>query len=211
METNIESLHIEESEVFIEYATDNDPLFTQDSLAGFEGEPSDPAIVETESSVSTNIPDAIQIETEKPSDEQVVNLEGVTDLNDQPKQGEGDHLDPAQSQIPTETIKEIYTLLQERLPEVSNEEETEKQSEDVPVLVDSISESESETSSIDDLYEKLDDVYSIESEQLSQLQQISDNIIILNNNAYHFHIYEIAIGCAIFGSLAIGFFFRKIG
>lgn len=104
--------------------------------------------------------------------------------------------DPEQVQEPTEGLDKIYNLLSERLPEPESETEN--------------LEEETETVTLSDIQKQIDDIRVIESESASQLQQISDNLIIASNNNYHMDIYQLAIMSAIFGGIAIGLLFRKI-
>ena len=100
-----------------------------------------------------------------------------------------------------ETLSSIYKLLDERIPEQKIEEsESESESE---------SQSESEVS-LEDLKVILENIESYESEQLSGISTINDNIVNSVNNDYHFSMYEIGLLSAILGSLAINALFRKI-
>lgn len=102
-----------------------------------------------------------------------------------------------------ETLSSIYKLLDERIPEQKiGESESESESE---------SELESESAvSLEDLKIILENIESYESEQLSGISNLNDNIINSINNDYHFSMYEIGLLSAILGSLAINALFRKI-
>ena len=100
-----------------------------------------------------------------------------------------------------ETLSSIYKLLDERIPEQKTvESESESESE---------FESESEIT-LQDIKNVLENIESYESEQLSTISSINDNIINSINNDYHFSMYEIGLLSAMIGSLAISALFRKI-
>lgn len=100
-----------------------------------------------------------------------------------------------------ETLSSIYKLLDERIPEQkAAESESESEYE---------SESESEVS-LQDLKVVLENIESYESEQLSTISTINDNIINSINNDYHFSMYEVGLISALLGSVVISALFRKI-
>lgn len=173
----------------------------------------------------TVLPDAIQIVSD---DEQtsenldiddaipLVSVDLVDSSTEDPGQAEvWSFQDPEQTQNPSdpeepksetvntdnETLSSIYKLLDERLPEQKiRESESDSESE---------SESESEVS-LEDLKVVLENIESYESEQLSAISSINDNIINSINNDYHFSMYEIGLISALLGSVAINALFRKI-
>ena len=120
-----------------------------------------------------------------------------------PTQNPSDPEEPKNETVNTdnETLTSIYKLLDERIPEQkTGESETESEYE---------SESESEVS-LNDIKTILESIESYESEQLSTVSNINDNIINSINNDYHISMYEIGLLSAILGSLAINALFRKI-
>lgn len=98
-----------------------------------------------------------------------------------------------------ETLSSIYKLLDERIPDPKIAESE----------IESESESESEVS-LEDLKIILENIESYESERLSAISIINDNIINSINNDYHFSMYEIGLLSALIGSMAISALFRKI-
>lgn len=142
-----------------------------------------------DSGQQTSIPDAIQIEN---NDDEIAVQGSTEDQDVSPGQG-GD--------LPAETaIDNIYKLLDERLPTRSLESEPETETQ--------FSESEV---TLKDIRNSIDDLKGIESEQLEYTKQLESDFIVSANNNYHFNVYEIAIISAIWGSIAIYLFFRKIG
>lgn len=131
--------------------------------------------------------------------------EGVPD---QAEQNEVGGADPEQAGTRAdgfenqETLGSIYKLLQERLPE-STQEESEIESE-------SESEIESEKN-LSDIYDEISRLNTIESEQLDQLQTINNNLVVHSNNSYYLDFYTVSIISAIWGSIIIYLLFRKIG
>lgn len=99
--------------------------------------------------------------------------------------------------VGSETLSNIYKLLDERLPS----EKTETESIEV--------ESESEIN-LKDIHDQIDSIAQYESEQLSIISEIRDNNIISNNNNYYMDSFQIALTSAIFGSILIGLLFRNI-
>lgn len=169
----------------------------------------------------TVLPDAIQIiSDDQESSENVDNDDAIplvsvdlaeSSTTDSGQAEEWSVQDPEQTQIPSdpeepksetvntdnETLSSIYKLLDERIPEQK--------------IGESESESESESEiSLQDLKEVLENIESYESEQLSAISTINDNIINSINNDYHFSMYEIGLISALLGSVAINALFRKI-
>ena len=142
-----------------------------------------------DSGEQTSIPDAIQIDNNEAEQAEQGSAE---DQGVSPGQG-GD--------LPAETaIDNIYKLLDERLPtrSLQSESETETQSSETEIT-------------LKDIKESIDDLKGIESEQLEYTKQLESDFVVSSNNNYHFNVYEIAIISAIWGSIAIYLFFRKIG
>lgn len=141
------------------------------------------------------------------SEEQAQSHEGVPD---QAEQTAGGGADPEQSGTRAdgfenqETLGSIYKLLQERLPE-GTQEESESESE-----LESESEIDTEKS-LSDIYDEISKLNSVESEQLEQLKTINNNLVVHSNNSYYFDFYTVSIISAIWGSIAIFLLFRKIG
>lgn len=171
----------------------------------------------------TVLPDAIQIisDDEQTSenldigeDLPLVSVDLVDSSTKDPGQAEEWSVqDPKQTQNPSdpeepknekvntdnETLSSIYKLLDERIPEQkTGESETESESE-----------SESEVS-LNDIKIILENIETYESDQLSTVSAINDNIINSINNDYHFSMYEIGLLSALVGSMAISALFRKI-
>lgn len=142
-----------------------------------------------DSGEQTSIPDAIQIE----NNDAEAAVQGSNEAQGDSPGRSGD--------LPAETaIDNIYKLLDERLPTRSLEIESETETQ--------FSESEI---TLKDLKESIDDLKGFESEQLEYTKQLESDFVVSSNNNYHFNVYEIAIISAIWGSIAIYLFFRKIG
>lgn len=176
------SLSLQEGFVSNDFETENNPIDTNSLLTQTD-------FVGDSQRENPAIPDAIQIDN---GEENVAEQVSAEVQEDSPGQS-GD--------LPAETaIDNIYKLLDERLPTRSLESESETESQS----------SESEIT-LKDLKESIDDLKGIESEQLEYTKQLESDFVISSNNNYHFNVYEIAIISAIWGSIAIYLFFRKIG
>lgn len=176
------SLSLQEGLVSNDFETENNPIDTNSLLTQTD-------FVGDSAGDNPAIPDAIQIENPVDDPAEQVSAEVQDDS-------------PVQSgDLPAETaIDNIYKLLDERLPTRSLESESETE----------IQSSESEIT-LKDLKDSIDDLKGIESEQLEYTKQLESDLIVSSNNSYHFNVYEIAIISAIWGSIAIYLFFRKIG
>ena len=171
------------------------------------------------------LPDAIQIVSDDEQTSENLDIDDAIPLvsvdladsstSDPGQAEEWSVQDPEQTQNPSdpeepknetvntdnETLSSIYKLLDERIPEQKiGESESESESE---------SQSESEVS-LEDLKVILENIESYESEQLSGISTINDNIVNSVNNDYHFSMYEIGLISALLGSVVINALFRKI-
>lgn len=158
---------------------------------------SDPVIVSDPAGVVETVPDAITInENENAEISSGVVPDGSASGNTEALQTEADG-------TISETLDNIYKVLEERLPEKESETESETENLDH----DPVQESEK---TLTDIYYEINSVREFESEQLDELRTIRDNNIVFNNNVYHLASFQIAITSAIFGSILIALLFRKI-
>lgn len=156
-------------------------------------ETSAPVLDQSETSAPEIISDANNSPSIQPSKESERAL--PTDQADQPGQ--------EVSEPDSSMVGRIYKLLDERLPERSIEQESETE-------IQSESQSESEIS-LAYIEQTLDDIRQFESEQLDFIETMESNQVVSSNNSYHMGYYQIAITTAIWGSIVIFLFFRKIG
>lgn len=160
-------------------------------------EASDPVLVSDPIGVEEKVPDAITInENESAEISSGVVPDGSASGNTEAFQTEADG-------TISETLDNIYKVLEERLPEKESESESETENLDP----DPVKETEK---SLTDIYDEIHSVRELESEQLDELRTIRDNNIVSNNNVYYLALFEIAIISAIFGSILIALLFRKI-
>lgn len=160
-------------------------------------EASDPVLVSDPIGVEEKVPDAITInENESAEISSGVVPDGSASGNTEALQTEADG-------TISETLDNIYKVLEERLPEKESESESETENLDP----DPVKETEK---SLTDIYDEIHSVRELESEQLDELRTIRDNNIVSNNNVYYLASFEIAIISAIFGSILIALLFRKI-
>ena len=158
---------------------------------------SDSVLVSDPAGVVETVPDAITInENENAEISSGVVPDGSASGNTEALQTEADG-------TISETLDNIYKVLEERLPEKESESESETENLDP----DTVQESEK---TLTDIYNEIHSVREFESEQLDELRTIRDNNIVSNNNVYHLASFEIAITSAIFGSILIALLFRKI-
>lgn len=160
-------------------------------------EESDPVIVSDPIGVEETVPDAITInENENAEISSGVVPDGSASGNTEALQTETDG-------TISETLDSIYQILEERIPEKESESESETKNQNL----DPVQETEK---SLTDIYNEINSVRELESEQLAELRTIRDNNIVSNNNVYHLASFQIAITSAIFGSILIALLFRKI-
>lgn len=160
-------------------------------------EESDPVIVSDPIGVEETVPDAITInENENAEISSGVVPDGNASGNTEALQTETDG-------TISETLDSIYQILEERIPEKESESESETKNQNL----DPVQETEK---SLTDIYNEINSVRELESEQLAELRTIRDNNIVSNNNVYHLASFQIAITSAIFGSILIALLFRKI-
>ena len=160
-------------------------------------ETTDPVLVSDPIGVEETVPDAITInENESAEISSGVVPDGSASGNTEALQTEADG-------TISKTLNNIYQILEERLPEKESESESETENQNL----DPVQETEK---SLTDIYDEINSVREIESEQLVELRTIRDNNIISNNNVYHLVSFQIAITSAIFGSILIALLFRKI-
>lgn len=166
-----------------------------------------------ETEVNFVLPDAINFETEESNSLPVIQDISGEELNSENSIQESGTMeaDPEQQHSAADENQEnniqnessitgkIYKLLNERLPERSVETEA---------LETEIQESEV---SLSDIKEVLNQIKDLESEQNEKIETIESNQVIESNNYYHMTYYQIGILSAIWGSIAIYLFFRKIG
>lgn len=158
---------------------------------------SDPVLVSDPAGVVETVPDAITInENESAEISSGVIPDGSASGNTEALQTEADG-------TISETLDNIYKVLEERLPEKESESESETENQNL----DPVQETEK---SLTDIYNEIHSVREFESEQLDELRTIRDNNIVSNNNVYHLASFQIAITSAIFGSILIALLFRKI-
>lgn len=162
-------------------------------------EDSDPVLVSDPIGVEETVPDAITIV----DNESVEISSGV--VPDGSGSGEVDPLQKETDGTISETLDNIYKVLEERLPEKESESESESETQNLDP--DPVQETEK---SLTDIYNEIHSVRELESEQLIELRTIRDNNIVSNNNVYHLASFQIAITSAIFGSVLIALLFRKI-
>lgn len=158
---------------------------------------SDPVLVSDPAGVVETIPDAITINENESAE---ISSEVVLDGS-----GSGE-VDPLQTEAEgtiSETLDNIYKVLEERLPEKESESESEIENQDP----ETVQETEK---SLTEIYDEINSIREFESEQLVELRTIRDNNIVSNNNAYHLASFQIALTSAIFGSILIALLFRKI-
>lgn len=158
---------------------------------------SDPVLVSDPAGVVETVPDAIKIDENQSAE---ISSEVVSDGSGS---GEADPLQEKPEGTISETLDNIYNVLEERLPEKESESESETENQDP----DPVQETEK---SLTDIYDEINSVRELESEQLDELRTIRDNNIVSNNNVYHLASFQIAITSAIFGSILIALLFRKI-
>lgn len=176
------SLSLQEGFVSNDFETEYNPIDTNSLLTQTD-------FVGDSQEENSSIPDAIQIDN---SGNEVAE-QGSAEVQDDSHGQSGD--------LPAETaIDNIYKLLDERLPTRSLESESETE----------IQSSETEIT-LKDLKDSIDVLKGIVSEQLEYTKQLESDFVVSSNNSYHFNVYEIAIISAIWGSIAIYLFFRKIG
>ena len=158
---------------------------------------SDPVLVSDPAGVVETVPDAITInENESAEISSGVIPDGSASGNTEALQTEADG-------TISETLDNIYKVLEERLPEKESESESETENQNL----DPVQETEK---SLTDIYNEIHSVREFESEQLDELRTIRDNNIVSNNNVYYLASFQIAITSAIFGSILIALLFRKI-
>ena len=104
--------------------------------------------------------------------------------------------------VGSDTLSDIYKLLDERLPSEKSETES--------IEIESESEISENEITLSDIHDQIDSIAQFESEQLSIITEIRDNSVISNNNSYYLDSFQIALTSAIFGSILIGFLFRNI-
>lgn len=173
------------------------PIETETVYTPITQDGSDPVIVSDPAGVIETLPDAITID----ENENEVISSGVV-----PDSSGSDGVDPLQTETDgtiMETLDNIYKVLEERLPEQESESESEIETQEA----DPVQETEK---SLTDIYNEIYSVRELESEQLAELRAIRDNNIVSNNNVYHLASFQIALTSAIFGSILIALFFRKI-
>lgn len=158
---------------------------------------SDPVLVSDPAGVVETVPDAITINENESAE---ISSEVVSDGSGS---GEADPLQAEAEGTISKTLDNIYKVLEERLPEKESESESEIENQDF----DPVQETEK---SLTDIYNEIHSVRELEAEQLAELRTIRDNNIVSNNNVYYLASFEIAITSAIFGSILIALFFRKI-
>lgn len=160
-------------------------------------EGSDPVLVSDPDGVVETVPDAITIDENESAEisSEVVPVGSGS--------GEADPLQTEAEGTISETLDNIYKVLEERLPEKESESESESENQDP----DPVQETEK---SLTDVYNEIHSIRELESEQLVELRTIRDNNIVSGNNVYHLASFQIAITSAIFGSILIALLFRKI-
>lgn len=160
---------------------------------------SDPVLVSDPAGVVETIPDAITIND---NESEEISSEVVSDGSGS---GEADPLQTEAEGTISETLDNIYKVLEERLPEKETESESESEIENQNS--DTVQETEK---SLTEIYNEIHNIAEFESEQLNELRTIRDNNIVSNNNVYYLASFQIALTSAIFGSILIAIFFRKI-
>lgn len=160
---------------------------------------SDPVLVSDPAGVVETIPDAITIND---NESEEISSEVVSDGSGS---GEADPLQTEAEGTISETLDNIYKILEDRLPEKESESESESEIENQDP--ETVQETEK---SLTDIYNEIHNIAEFESEQLNELRTIRDNNIVSNNNAYHLASFQIALTSAIFGSILIALLFRKI-
>ena len=154
------------------------------------------------STPADNIPDAINLEetdtvpsTQTPSNEETPSIEQEPETI--PALTGGSDIE--------QNLNDIYVLLQERIPERSIESESESESESEQI------ELQTENQTLLDIKDEISNIREYESEQLSLIDSINNNLVVLGNNSSTYNNFILSGIMTIWGSFIVYLIFRKIG